>query len=98
MSEHEPGPVEAAALADIAALGSLHGVQATLAAAAVTLARRVDARPSSDMARELRMMMKELWHLRHFGVSETPQGPAEVDRVDEVAARRSKRLEEGTPT
>jgi hypothetical protein len=99
--------VLAACRGDVDRMGALHGVQPTIAAAALALAAKLDATPSEGAARELRMMMRELWQLQHFGVKdEAPKRageqqqqdeppPAPVDPVDELAARRQERIGPG---
>jgi hypothetical protein len=100
----EPAPItiEADTRKSIAEMGVLHGAQHALAASALDVAREIDAgQKTPDRYRELRMTMRDLWDLRHFGVGEVPAGdappepPAEVDPIDQVAEQRRKRLEEG---
>ncbi|MFI5995879.1 helix-turn-helix domain-containing protein [Streptomyces sp. NPDC051362] len=81
-SEASPGPVRAQLLDDLAALGDLESLDAmapTLAAAAVRLAREIDAPVSlgnslPGMVKELRAVVKELRAL----------GPEEPDDDDDL--------------
>ena len=83
-----PSTVEAAVLADVAALGALPVGSGALVASAVALARELDMKNSatskSMCARALREVMDRLMEL-------SPQAGREPDALDDLSERRRRR-------